>query len=863
MPDARVLTVFGPLASVPTDAAPASLLTTAGKVAKRDFKAAPVGSFDPADYGAVGDGTTDDRASFVATMLAINPDTSWSDTKGARLVLKERTDYKLGARLELTASHTIEGAGGASPFSEPSTRLVFGTNARGIGGQGIWVRYVRGSDKSNGAGASLRNLCVVPSDLTETIYAFPYGAVTLGRLYSQEGRREFLYEAIKAGATMGRPWPAWAAATAYSVGDYVTPTTLNGHVYRCVKAGTSGASEPLSAGALYTSWDWYPDMLIEDNDVIWEEAGSYHQTGHQDLQPFVDAHDPRVKWTTGQTYEYNDVVWVETSPGVPDTANLYKVGTQGGQLVGGTAGATPPTPGVEGTTVSDGGITWTRYDADGYFWTPGPQAEVIGTGTYPTGFAGGETLTIGRDGEADVVITFQAGDQTKADVIARINAAFDEDEPIADHNGRVASAALRLRGLVRGTGGEIRVVSASAPGVLTTLGFSVGDTNAAASAVFFTRYHGGLKFDAQCELEYVQFRGGECDQILCIANGGSALVSANTNASRFAYVSSAQAKAGFMRFRGSDANTIFVLFPRVYAAHQSQREERNTGYADGTLAGATFVCPFIDFFLGLGLLRAPLTTFSEASRTYLESPAANGMKVFGGHNEGGPIHAHTSLITGVTPSTKTRRSNFVDLFEGKNVGATNTFGNVEYDNTDPALTTSIEVRSQLGGKSDAQPGSRSLTNEQLISIGIHALRPGSTYESYPQGFVMTNMLRAPHLYSALYPAAFNGWHAWTYAPTVYGGLYSSFGVSGDQAPAWKDREGRAQFWMMQDGFYVGAATGSVPWTVRWRTAAPTTGTWKRGDVVWNTEPAASGYAGWICTTAGTPGTWKQFGAIEP
>ncbi len=40
------------------------------------------------------------------------------------------------------------------------------------------------------------------------------------------------------------------------------------------------------------------------------------------------------------------------------------------------------------------------------------------------------------------------------------------------------------------------------------------------------------------------------------------------------------------------------------------------------------------------------------------------------------------------------------------------------------------------------------------------------------------------------------------------------------------------------------------------TAAPATGTWTRGDIVWNTTPSAGGTPGWMCTTAGTPGTWK-------
>jgi len=46
------------------------------------------------------------------------------------------------------------------------------------------------------------------------------------------------------------------------------------------------------------------------------------------------------------------------------------------------------------------------------------------------------------------------------------------------------------------------------------------------------------------------------------------------------------------------------------------------------------------------------------------------------------------------------------------------------------------------------------------------------------------------------------------------------------------------------------------------TAAPVSGTWPLGWVRYNSAPAASGFLGWVCTTAGTPGTWKTFGAIS-
>lgn len=44
-------------------------------------------------------------------------------------------------------------------------------------------------------------------------------------------------------------------------------------------------------------------------------------------------------------------------------------------------------------------------------------------------------------------------------------------------------------------------------------------------------------------------------------------------------------------------------------------------------------------------------------------------------------------------------------------------------------------------------------------------------------------------------------------------------------------------------------------------AAPTAGYYKRGSIVYNTVPSASGAIGWVCVAEGAPGTWKTFGAI--
>lgn len=45
------------------------------------------------------------------------------------------------------------------------------------------------------------------------------------------------------------------------------------------------------------------------------------------------------------------------------------------------------------------------------------------------------------------------------------------------------------------------------------------------------------------------------------------------------------------------------------------------------------------------------------------------------------------------------------------------------------------------------------------------------------------------------------------------------------------------------------------------TAIPVSGYYNSGDIIENEVPVASGFLGWVCTTAGIPGTWKTFGAI--
>jgi len=45
------------------------------------------------------------------------------------------------------------------------------------------------------------------------------------------------------------------------------------------------------------------------------------------------------------------------------------------------------------------------------------------------------------------------------------------------------------------------------------------------------------------------------------------------------------------------------------------------------------------------------------------------------------------------------------------------------------------------------------------------------------------------------------------------------------------------------------------------TSAPSSGRWVQGDKVMFSAPTAGGYIGSVCTVAGSPGTWKSFGAV--
>jgi hypothetical protein len=68
-------------------------------------------------------------------------------------------------------------------------------------------------------------------------------------------------------------------------------------------------------------------------------------------------------------------------------------------------------------------------------------------------------------------------------------------------------------------------------------------------------------------------------------------------------------------------------------------------------------------------------------------------------------------------------------------------------------------------------------------------------------------------------------------------------------------------WMRLLTAAIEALSGSLPAIMVRGTAAPATGAHVVGEIVWNTVPTSGGNIGWVCTAAGTPGTWKAWGVI--
>jgi hypothetical protein len=112
------------------------------------------------------------------------------------------------------------------------------------------------------------------------------------------------------------------------------------------------------------------------------------------------------------------------------------------------------------------------------------RGEILGaSGTFPTGFTGGETLEVRVDGDPTRVVAFTAADQTIGQVVTRINSVLAAD--VAYDN----AGELGLRSVVAGWSGRIEVVGGTA---LATLGLPASPVAQVSTATVVSNTGGGL-----------------------------------------------------------------------------------------------------------------------------------------------------------------------------------------------------------------------------------------------------------------------------------------------------------------------------------------------------------------------------------
>lgn len=161
----------------------------------------------------------------------------------------------------------------------------------------------------------------------------------------------------------------------------------------------------------------------------------------------------------------------------------------------------------------------------------------------------------------------------------------------------------------------------------------------------------------------------------------------------------------------------------------------------------------------------------------------------------------------------------------------------------------------------------------LNGSGTGVAYNGVMLKPYPQAVAGCGTIRVSYDYQ--YSGTSSGFNGWAlYVGGGYNGLLP-LTTQSNTGTVWRHVEGEAPnnaigFSMVQGGFdgtlkirkyyaSCGYSTSDAyspnPTNGFLLEAAPTSGAWRVGDVVWNAVPTASSAFAWICTVAGTPGTW--------
>ena len=254
-------------------------------------KPVPGGWFDVTDYGATGDGVTDDTAAIQAALDAMGG----TNEKGGPLFFPPGNYYCAGD-IHVSRAATIQGLNGGA----------------------------------------LDSLSVLTFAAGKQIHIWAYGAPPAHGLYSGQAAcvRDIDISTSRVTTT------AWAALTAYAVGDTRIVTGANWAYVECIKAGTSAAS-------------------FDDEDVPFQQDDSV------EFQPNTQYRYAQL--VRGST----DQLAIAANGSNLITSAVFRVTTPTPGAVATSGGTRPVWDTTLGNTTTSGGVTFTAVDFSDSWVTDG------------------------------------------------------------------------------------------------------------------------------------------------------------------------------------------------------------------------------------------------------------------------------------------------------------------------------------------------------------------------------------------------------------------------------------------------------------------------------------------------------------
>jgi hypothetical protein len=259
---------------------------------------------------------------------------------------------------------------------------------------------------------------------------------------------------------------------------------------------------------------------------------------------------------------------------------------------------------------------------------------------------------------------------------------------------------------------------------------------------------------------------------------------------------------------------------------------------------------------GKGILSANITdTNVSVINPQLRGNSTNSFGIFSSYSRGvkvfgaGKVWANQYNIA-LGESVKKFQMDGIEVTEGLNRGVSCGSGNA-IDNEQIYITNCRIHNNNLAN--DSIESSSGIYLERTKSAFIRANTfgliggPEKQYRSVSVANTCNNIhLGGNHTYSAGSSIAYLG------AGTQYAmNLWDDGGNSSDTANNFA-----GHVWYRITGF------NNRQFTFDGLSGVPTTGTWAQGDRLYYRFAAAGGHIGAACTGAGTPGTWKTFGAIS-